>query len=117
MKIELISQEEYQTLLDIQKNFSVFTFQNVGYEGIDRSKFTEKEKQKEEEINAILKKSILGFVKFQNFKTNNPREELRLRFQYNWDADKAPNERATNFVGVGYISIEELLNGFKTEKE
>lgn len=116
MKITLISQEEHQTLLDVYNNYSALTLQNKGYEGINRSKFTDIEKEKDAEVNEILRKSICGFSVFQNFKTNNPKKELRLRFQYNWSADWDPlkdkGAQPLSFTGVGYIGLHELLNGF-----
>lgn len=55
-------------------------------------------------INSVLKEIIEGFVSFSNFvqgKTN------LIRIQYHW------NE---NFVGVGYILIGELHNGFSVDE-
>ena len=110
MKIELITPEEYGTLLNIYKMFPALTLQNKGYECINRSNLTEEEREKDEEINEILKKSICGFSKFQNFKTNNKNNALTIRFQYDWTA----HDRSLGipFVGVGYILLDELLNGF-----
>ena len=114
MKIKLITREEYLKILDIYENFPIFTLQNKGYEGIDKSKFNDLEKEKFKEIEAILSKSIIGFSRFQNFKTNNPKNALTIRFQYDWNA----HDRSLGipFTGVGYMQLIELLEGFN-EKE
>lgn len=110
MRINLITPAEHATLKAIQAEFNNLTLQNTGYEGIDRSKFTDVEKEKDAEVNAILKKSIVGFSRFQNFKTNNKANALTIRFQYDWTA----HDRSLGipFIGVGYILLDELLNGF-----
>lgn len=110
MKINLITQEQHDTILNIYKSFPTLTLQNKGYEGINRSLLTEEEKRADKEVNEILKKSIIGFSKFQNFKTNNKENNLTIRFQYDWTA----HDRSLGipFTGVGYILLDELLNGF-----
>lgn len=111
MKINLISVEDYKILEALQKQFKKLTFQNEGFEGLDRSKFTPEEKEADAQINAILKKSIHGFSRFQNFKLQPKTQEVRLRFQYNYnyDGDGLP------FTGVGYIFLDELKNGFRPQ--
>ena len=110
MRINLITPAEHATLKAIQAELNNLTLQNTGYEGIDRSKFTDVEKAKDAEVNAILKKSIVGFSRFQNFKTNNKANALTLRFQYDWTAHD--RSLGITFTGVGYILLDELLNGF-----
>lgn len=107
MTIYLLTQQEYDTLLEIQKKFPVLTFQNVGYQYIDRSKFTEEEKQADQQVTEILNAHIKDFCKFDNFKlrTNG---DLVIRFQYQWDS---------SFTGVGYLKLSELLNGFEKPDE
>lgn len=111
MTIELITPEEYDMLLSIQNQYPRLTFQNIGYQYIDRNTFSEEDKLAEAEVIKILTKSIHNFVKFDNFlysKHNVSQENvLRVRFQYVWD----PSD--THFTGVGYISVEELLKGFE----
>ena len=68
MTITLITQEEYDKLLSIQKEFPALTFQNNGYEYLNMSKLTEIELEKFKEAESILKKSIKGFSKFNHFK-------------------------------------------------
>lgn len=111
MKIELITPEQHKAILNIYNSFPALILQNVGYEGINRNNLTEAEKEADKKVNEILKKSICGFSKFQNFKTNNKNNVLTLRFQYDWTA----HDRSLGipFTGVGYISLDELLNGFK----
>lgn len=108
MKIQLLSNEEYEFILNTQKLNPIFTFQNKGYEYIDKSKFTVDEVELFNKITEILKKSIVGFSEFNNF-CHNKSGELLLRFQYNYGAE----DNTTPFTGVGYILLDELLNGFK----
>jgi hypothetical protein len=86
------------------------TSQNEGYEYIDKSKFAKEEKEAFDNIEAILKKHITGFHEFNNFRISRKTNELELRFQYSWTADD-PDSRVS-FSGVGYILLDELLNGF-----
>lgn len=106
MTIELLSQFEYDALLDIQKNFPALTFQNEGYQYIDRKKFSEEEKKADEDVTAILKKHIRNFIRFDNFRIREKTGEIVIRFQYVWDPE------ATGFTGVGYITLRELFKGF-----
>lgn len=111
MRIELIIQEDYDILINIYKNFPELSLQNKGYEGIDRSLLTPEAVEKDKIVNNILRKSIVGFSSFQNFKKDkdgNP----QIRFQYNYNYDG----QGIHFTGVGYILIEELLNGFKEKQ-
>lgn len=113
MRIELISQEEFKILSDIQKNNPILTLENKGWETPDESLFTEDDKSALNTITEILRKSILGFRSFTNFKHSND-GRIRLRFQYDWEADYEPHERKIGFTGVGYILLDELLNGFES---
>jgi len=109
MTIELISQIEFDTLLKIYETHPILTFQNVGYQYIDKSKFTESDKEAFNDVEKILRASILGFNEFNNFKlTKNG--EIGLRVQYDYSADDEGNSRP--FTGVGYIKLNELKNGF-----
>jgi len=45
MTIELITPEEHKTLKDIFNNYPKLTFQNNGFEYINKSEFTEEEKK------------------------------------------------------------------------
>lgn len=110
MTITLISPEEHSVLQGIYQDYPALSFQNNGYEYIDMSKLTEEDLKAHAEVTAILRKSVLGFQRFNNFNTNKA-GEVRLRFQYDWTADD-PDSR-TGFTGVGYILLDELLNGFK----
>lgn len=112
MRITLIKKRVYNKLLKYYKDFPALTLQNKGYENINRNKFTEKEKKADKEIIDILKTSIVGFRRFQNFKLDK-NNNIVLRFQYNYDYEKSVS---AGFTGVGYILLNELLNGFN-EKE
>lgn len=109
MTIKLISKEDYNIIVKIQKQFEFLTFEQIGY-GYPRRPETEEEKQALDTVNNILKDSIVGFSKFNNF--NVRPEGIRLRFQYHWDADNEDTDNKNPFIGVGYLWLEELLNGF-----
>ena len=91
----------YERLIQIKNEYPKLTFDNNGYEYI----FKEKEQHKEQvdEIEDILRKTIKGFVRFDNFK---PRKggTFDIRCQYNWGAI----DNSRYFVGVGYFNIEEF---------
>jgi hypothetical protein len=107
MTIKLLMQNEYDTLLSIQKNNPKLTFQNKGYQYIDRSTLSEDDKAADSKVKEILNNHIEGFVSFDNFLTDK-KGELNIRFQYKWD---------WRFTGVGYITVRELLNGFDENKK
>lgn len=110
MKINLITTEEHEALKSIYSNFPALTFQNKGYEGINRENLTEEERGKIKEIEEILKKSVFGFSKFQNFKKDKE-GNAQIRVQYDYSADDKSNS-SPYFIGVGYLKIDELKNGF-----
>lgn len=103
MKIELITQETHQKLKSIFENHPALTLQNNGYEYLDKSKFTPEDEAAFKETSEILKKHVHGFSKLHNFRLSK-KGRIQLRFNYAWD------ER---FTGVGYILLDELLNGFE----
>jgi len=118
MIITLIEQHEYDFLLDIQKRFPLLTFQNVGYEYIDKSKLSEEDKQAFKQVEDLLLKSIKGFSKFFNF-CHNKNGELILRFDYDYKwsmIDGIPKSVGISFIGVGYLTVRELLNGFNNKE-
>lgn len=107
MKIQLLTPDQHAELLSIYQSFPELTLENKGYEGINRREFTQELKDADTKITSILQDSISGFSSFQNF-CHGKDGEIRLRFQYNYSYD-------TNdlpFTGVGYILLDELLNGF-----
>ena len=105
MTIELITKREYNKLLHRQQKYPKLTFQNVGYQYVDKSKFSEEDAKAFNEVTEILRKSIKGFVEFNNFLIVN--DTIRVRFQYHYDA---------SFTGVGYLELEELYKGFKAQE-
>lgn len=107
MRIELLTTDQYNTILSIYEKYPELSLQNKGYEGIDKSKLSNEAKEDFNSIEEILKDAIAGFVRFQNFKLNKE-GEIQLRFQYNYGYDGS-----MYFIGVGYILLDELLNGFK----
>jgi hypothetical protein len=106
MKINLVTQEQYNTLLSIYENNSILSLQNKGYEGINKESLTQEQKDKIKEVEVILKESICGFSSFQNFRLDKD-NKIQLRLQYNYGYGGG-----TSFTGVGYILLDELLNGF-----
>ena len=108
MRITLISPEEHKFLMESYENYPRLCLQNQGYEYINPKSLDEEDTERIKEIETILRKSILGFSKFSNFKKDK-NENPQIRFQYDYGADV---EYGTHFTGVGYIKIDELLNGF-----
>jgi hypothetical protein len=109
MTITLITQEQYDRIMEIQKNYPLLTFQNEGYEYPDKSKWDENHWNAFNEMTEILSKHIKGFSKFNNFKISK-KGFVMLRFQYNWTIDD--ENKSSYFIGVGYLSVDELLEGF-----
>jgi hypothetical protein len=112
MTITLITPEEYNNLLTIHQRYPALTFQNIGYQYIDKSKLTEEESTKFKEVNDFLATKIKGFSEFNNFKLTKTGEVV-LRFQYNWTADE--EKPSISYIGVGYLLLDELLSGFRPE--
>ena len=108
MKIELITEEQYNKIFNIQKEYPLLTYQQKGYDTPDKTKWSEKDNIAFKEVEDILKEHIIGFNSFTNFNLTKE-NEIRLRFQYNYGAE----DNSMSFTGVGYILLIELLNGFK----
>lgn len=110
MTIELISQEQYDRLLEIQKEFPKLTLQNKGYEYIGKNNLTQEELEAFKEVEDILRKHIVDFVEFTNFRYSTDKTKfenrLAIRLQYKY---------SPMFTGVGYLFVDELLNGFDDE--
>lgn len=109
MKINLITLEQKKLIFDIYEQNPVLTLQNKGYEYIAKNSLTDEAKYKIKEVESILKTSIFGFSSFTNFKLDK-NNEVQIRFQYNYNYE--PNS-GIPFIGVGYILLDELLNGFR----
>ena len=110
MTITKITQEEHKFLMESYENYPRLYLQNQGYEYINPKSLDEEDTIRIKEIEIILRRSILGFKNFSNFKKDK-QGDPQIRFQYNWDADSDLANK-TYFIGVGYIKIDELLNGF-----
>lgn len=113
MKINLISIEEHAELLDIFNNYPALTLQNNGYEYIRKSELSEEDKNKLDRVSEILRKAVVGFSEFSNFRRHKKSGKVEIRLQYDWTA----HDRSLGipFTGAGYILLDELLNGFETE--
>jgi len=109
MTITLISEQDYELLLNIQKERPILTFKNVGYEYLDKDRFDEDDKIAFDQVTSILKNCVKGFQEFNNF-TPDSKGELRVRFQYDWSAD---GSNSLPFTGVGYLYLDELHKGFR----
>ena len=109
MTIKLISDDDFNLITKISIENLNLTFQNVGYQYIDKSKFTESDKDAFNKVTEILKKHIVGFSEFNNFCYSQD-YQLRLRFQYNYGAE----DNTMTFTGVGYLLLDELHKGFTT---
>lgn len=110
MTIALITKEQHQSILDIQKNYPKLTYQNRGYDTLNKSLLSSEDNEKFIEVQEILKASIKGFSEFNNFKITKD-NRICVRFQYDYSADVIP--RSNSFTGVGYLLVDELLNGFE----
>jgi len=87
----------HEKLIAYQKDYPELTLDNQGYQYLSL-KIQEERKKEIEEISKILKETVEGFRKFNNFK---PRKNgsFDVRVQYAWD------ER---FDGVGYFPINDF---------
>lgn len=110
MTITLISEDQFKELTEINEKFPVLFLQNEGYQYI-RKEFTEEESEARKKVVSILSNHIKGFSDFHNFRKSKKTDELQVRFDYNWEADA--EHPCRSFIGVGYITLNELKNGFK----
>ncbi len=114
MTITLITPEQHALLVKLQEEHPILTLENKGYETINQSRFSEADKEAFNQVTEMLNKHIKGFSSFNNFK-HRKNGELVLRFQYCWTADEI--NPSTSFTGVGYLLVDELLNGFRGPHE
>ena len=118
MILTTLEEEDYNKLLDIQKQYPNLTFTHEPYQEWIPAHFTEEDKNALNEVKLIMKKAITGISKFTNFYYSKS-GILRVRFYYDWsytwnnDVDKIPIRDGLPFTGVGYLELQELLNGFK----
>ena len=110
MTIKLITKYQHSLITEIYNKYPVLILQNKGYETITKE-LTEDEKKAKNLIAEILSEHIKGYSSFTNLRTSRKESKIELRFQYNYSEDD-PQAR-TSFTGVGYILLDELLNGFK----
>ena len=112
MTINRITQDQYNELLRIQKEFPNLTFQNVGYTYPNKDEWSEEDLNAHKVVSKILTKSIVGFKEFNHFRSNSL-NKLSIRFQFDWNAEE---ENKVPFIGVVYLILDELLNGFILQK-
>ena len=113
MKVEEITQEEYDWLLGLQMDNPNLTYDNKGYNELDETTLTEEDRMVRETIEAFLKEKIKGFSRFQNFKLDTDKNPI-IRFQYDYSAYR---EGSTQFIGVGYIDLIYWLKESYTENK
>ena len=87
----------YEELVKLYQEYPELTFQNKGYQYLPQE-VKERNKEGIDKINAILEKTIEGFVRFDNFK-NRPDKNFWIRCQTKWSPD---------FTGVNYFKIEDF---------
>ena len=87
-----------KTLKQIAKDHPALTFQNVGYEYINKKQLSKADIDAITEIETILKGKIDGFSRFNNFRIRKD-GGMDVRLQYYWDH---------SFCGVGYFPIDEI---------
>lgn len=105
MTITLITQEIYDELAALARDYPKLILQNRGYEYLPVA-VVQEHTQQLARIREILKAHVLGFSKFFNFRIDDGR--LVLRFDFDWGAEGS----CVRFVGVGYLPLDHLLNGF-----
>jgi hypothetical protein len=97
MKLKrLITEAEYNTLITLSTKTDLQNDNKNHY--YHAEKLTDNSDV--QYINSLLNEVIDGFISFSNFRVNSD----LIRLQYHYDI---------GFIGVGYITITELLNGFK----
>ena len=89
----------YNRLKIIKLEYPELTFQNNGYEYLNKE-IREKYSEQIEEISNILKITVKGFRVFNNFK-DRENGSFYIRFQSHWDE---------TFTGVEYFDIENFKN-------
>ena len=94
----------YKRLNKIRQEYPELTFNNNGYEYLS-SKIKEKHKKQIEEISEILKDTIPGFERFDNFRVENDGAfSVRIQCNYSHGTDYL------YFIGVDYIDLENFKN-------
>ncbi len=106
MQIKIITPELHAELAGLAADHPELCFQNVGYQYLGRE-VREAKAPQIDRIKAILKEHVVGFVEFFNFRNDKDRG-LTLRFDFNWGAE----DHSLHFVGVGYLPLDHLRDGF-----
>ena len=111
MHIKFITPELHVELKAIAETHPDMVFQNEGYQYVSTETYVKHAKQFAR-VTEILKEHVVGFVRFFNFRMDTPKgggdPVLVLRLDYNWG--EADGTRY--FVGVGYVTLDELRDGF-----
>lgn len=96
--------EDKEKLMRFYQTCPNLTLNNKGYEEIDSSKLTKKDKKAIKEVEEILKNHVKGFHRFQNFKDESGKVVIRCQADYNYNTDNPP------FIGVLYIGLDFITN-------
>ena len=110
MRIELCTPEIHAELVALFDDHPELCFQNNGYEYLSPDVRADKAEQIAR-IEEILKAHVAGFFRFFNFKMSEDKG-IVMRFDYDWGATSG-----MHFTGVGYLGVDELLNGFEKKEE
>jgi len=103
MKLKrFLTDEEYLKFKELSKNMELVS--EKAYSSILKS---DTNNENFNYITKVLKDIIDGFRCFNAFVKN---DEIRLHYNYNYD-----DKNMISFSGVGYITIEELKNGFTAQ--
>lgn len=89
----------YNRLLQLQQDNPQLTFQNDGYQYLSKE-IVENHKLQIAEISEILKTTVKGFEKFNNFRIRK-NGDIVVRLQFQW---------SSSFTGVGYFELEDFKN-------
>ena len=96
----------YEELSQVMKDYPDLVFNNDGYQQLS-DEVIEANQKGFDRVTELLKQSVAGFVRFQNFK---PRKDgtFAVRCQTKWDS---------SFIGVSYFPLDDFKPDSPTWKE
>jgi hypothetical protein len=95
-----MTRNHFEELDALRRAFPDLTFNNDGYENIPDD-VRKANADGQAQIETILKETVEGFVRFQNFKPR-PDGTFAVRCQREW---------SPHFIGVSYIPLSNFLPG------
>jgi len=110
--LRFITEEEYAKLKELSQREDLISDNKGNYYHADPQYINTPLRGDEDVkwINTLLKQAIDGFISFSNFTKSNPNA---IRIQYDWCASEDNQGRLSSFTGVGWITIDELKDGFE----